>query len=46
MVSEFEARVCSHDLMSADRAPQAPSFGPLVAWAAFFTFAIAGSFWA
>ena len=42
MVSEIEARACRHVSMAGY---PIPSFGPLIAWAAFFAFAIAASLW-
>ena len=43
MVSDLEVRACRHASMVGYTLP---SFGPLIAWAAFFAFMIAGSVWA
>ena len=40
MVSEMEASACRHVFMAGY---PVPSLGPLIAWAALFAFAIAGS---
>ena len=43
MVSEIEVRAARH---ASVEAYPILSFGPLIAWAAFFALAIVGSFWA